>query len=128
MFALGVRGAVEVEGDASTASYFIAAGALGGGPVRVEGVGRASVQGDVHFARVVAAMGAKIEYGENWIESSGRPPLAPFDLDLNLIPDAAMTGAVLALFASGPCVLRNIARTVRAEVDGTRRESAHVET
>ncbi len=101
-------GAVEVEGDASSASYFLAAGTLGGGPVRVEGVGRHSVQGDVQFARVVAAMGAHVEFGDNWIESSGRPPLAPFDLDMNLIPDAAMTAAVMALFARGPCTLRNI--------------------
>lgn len=101
-------GEVDVEGDASSASYFLAAGALGGGPLRVEGVGRASSQGDVHFTRVLAAMGAKVEFGDNWIESSGRAPLDPFDLDMNLIPDAAMTGAVLALFATGPCTLRNI--------------------
>ena len=101
-------GEVEVEGDASSASYFLAAGALGGGPLRVEGVGRASAQGDVHFTRVLAAMGAAVAFGDNWIETSGRPPLAPFDLDMNLIPDAAMTGAVLALFAKGPCTLRNI--------------------
>ena len=101
-------GEVAVEGDASSASYFLAAGALGGGPVRVEGVGRASVQGDVHFTRVLAAMGAKIDFGDHWIECSGRPPLEPFDLDMNLIPDAAMTAAVMALFAAGPCTLRNI--------------------
>jgi 3-phosphoshikimate 1-carboxyvinyltransferase len=101
-------GELEVEGDASSASYFMAAGTLGGGPVRMEGVGRASTQGDVHFYRVVAAMGAKVEFGDNWIEVSGRPPLEPFDLDFNLIPDAAMTAAVLALFAKGPCTLRNI--------------------
>jgi 3-phosphoshikimate 1-carboxyvinyltransferase len=74
----------------------------------MEGVGRSSVQGDVHFYRVVAAMGGKVEFGDNWIESSGRPPFQPFDLDFNLIPDAAMTAAVMALFATGPCVLRNI--------------------
>ena len=101
-------GEVEVEGDASSASYFLAAGALGGGPLRVQGVGRASAQGDVHFTRVLAAMGATIEFGENWVECSGRPPFEAFDLDMNLIPDAAMTAAVLALFAKGPCTLRNI--------------------
>jgi 3-phosphoshikimate 1-carboxyvinyltransferase len=101
-------GEVEVEGDASSASYFMAAGALGGGPVRMEGVGRSSVQGDVHFYRVVAAMGGKVEFGDAWIEASGRPPFEPFDLDFNLIPDAAMTAAVMALFATGPCTLRNI--------------------
>jgi 3-phosphoshikimate 1-carboxyvinyltransferase len=101
-------GELEVEGDASSASYFMAAGALGGGPVRMEGVGRSSAQGDVHFYRVVAAMGARVDFGDTWIEVSGRPPLEPFDLDFNLIPDAAMTAAVLALFAKGPCTLRNI--------------------
>ena len=110
-------GEVPVEGDASSASYFLAAGTLGGGPVRVEGVGRTSAQGDVHFTRVLAAMGAAIEMGENWIEASGRPPLAPFDLDMNLIPDAAMTSAVLALFATGPCTLRNIASWRVKETD-----------
>jgi 3-phosphoshikimate 1-carboxyvinyltransferase len=101
-------GEVEVEGDASSASYFLAAGVLGGGPLRVEGVGRDSVQGDVHFTRVLAAMGGHIEFGASWIAASGSPPLAPFDLDMNLIPDAAMTAAVLALYATGPCTLRNI--------------------
>ena len=101
-------GEVEVEGDASSASYFLAAGLLGGGPLRVEGVGRDSVQGDVHFTRVLAAMGARIEFGANWIAASGALPLKPFDLDMNLIPDAAMTAAVLALYATGPCTLRNI--------------------
>jgi 3-phosphoshikimate 1-carboxyvinyltransferase len=110
-------GEVEVEGDASSASYFMALGALGGGPVRMEGVGRASVQGDVHFYRVVAAMGATVEFGDHWIESSGRAPFEPFDLDFNLIPDAAMTAAVMALFAKGPCVLRNIASWRVKETD-----------
>jgi 3-phosphoshikimate 1-carboxyvinyltransferase len=110
-------GEVEVEGDASSASYFLAAGVLGGGPVRVEGVGRASVQGDVQFTRLLAAMGGNVAFGDHWIESRGRPPLEPFDLDLNLIPDAAMTGAVLALFAKGPCMLRNIASWRVKETD-----------
>ena len=101
-------GTLDVEGDASSASYFLAAGAVGGGPVRVEGVGRASAQGDVRFMDVLEAMGATIDVGEQWIESSGSPPLKGFDLDMNLIPDAAMTAAVLALFAEGPCRLRNI--------------------
>jgi 3-phosphoshikimate 1-carboxyvinyltransferase len=110
-------GVVAVEGDASSASYFLAAGALGGGPVRVEGVGRASAQGDVHFTRVLEAMGARIAWGDDWIESAGRPPLKPFDLDMNLIPDAAMTAAVLALFATGPSRLRNIASWRVKETD-----------
>jgi 3-phosphoshikimate 1-carboxyvinyltransferase len=111
-------GLLGVEGDASSASYFLAAGLLGGGPVRVEGVGQASVQGDVHFTRVLAAMGASITFGDQWIECSGQLPLEPFDLDMNLIPDAAMTAAVLALFCEeGPCTLRNIASWRVKETD-----------
>ncbi|HEX3099089.1 MAG TPA: 3-phosphoshikimate 1-carboxyvinyltransferase [Usitatibacter sp.] len=118
-------GTLHVEGDASSASYFLAAGALGGGPVRVEGVGRASLQGDVAFAQVLEAMGATIAMGEDWIEAS-RPardasaspaPLNAFDLDLNLIPDAAMTAAVLALFANGTSRIRNIASWRVKETD-----------
>ncbi len=111
-------GTYHVEGDASSASYFLAAGALGGGPVRVEGVGRASVQGDVRFAEVLEQMGAKVEMGDDWIECSGRPPLAAFDLDMSAIPDAAMTAAVLALFTEGgPCTLRRIASWRVKETD-----------
>jgi 3-phosphoshikimate 1-carboxyvinyltransferase len=112
-------GVLHVEGDASAASYFLAAGAIGGGPVRVEGVGQASIQGDVRFADALAAMGARIEWGENFIAAtapeSGR--LKAFDLDLNHIPDAAMTLAVAALFADGPCRLRNIASWRVKETD-----------
>ena len=103
-------GEIFVEGDASGASYFLAAGAIGGGPVRVEGVGRGSIQGDVGFADALARMGARIELGENWIEAAAPPTgtLRAFDLDLNAIPDAAMTLAVAALFADGTSRLRNI--------------------
>ncbi|NML26072.1 bifunctional 3-phosphoshikimate 1-carboxyvinyltransferase/cytidylate kinase [Zoogloea dura] len=103
-------GRIAVEGDASTASYFLAAGALGGGPLRVVGAGRRSIQGDVKFADALAVMGAEITWGDDWIEArapaSGR--LKAFDLDLNHIPDAAMTLSVAALFADGPSTLRNI--------------------
>ena len=99
-----------VEGDASGASYFLALGAIAGGPVRVEGVGRDSVQGDVRFADALAAMGAGIEIGDHHITASapaaGR--LRAIDADFNHIPDAAMTIAVAALFADGPSTLRNI--------------------
>jgi len=103
-------GELWVEGDASSASYFLAAGAIGGGPVRVEGVGRASIQGDVRFAEALEQMGARISMGENWIEASTPPggKLRAIDADFNHIPDAAMTVAVAALFADGPCTLRNI--------------------
>ena len=110
-------GKIFVEGDASSASYFLAAGALGGGPVRVEGVGRESIQGDVRFAEVLDAMGAGVRMGDGWIECAGRGKLHAFDLDLNHIPDAAMTAAVLALFADGPSRLRNIASWRVKETD-----------
>ncbi len=112
-------GMLHVEGDASAASYFLAAGAIGGGPVRVEGVGKTSIQGDVRFADALAAMGARIEWGDNWIGARGPVDgkLRAFDLDLNHIPDAAMTLAVAALFADGPCRLRNIASWRVKETD-----------
>ncbi|MGI4858948.1 MAG: 3-phosphoshikimate 1-carboxyvinyltransferase [Janthinobacterium lividum] len=105
-------GTLVVEGDASSASYFLAAGALGGGPLRVEGVGSASIQGDVRFADALTQMGANVMMGEHWIEVRGVDTadgrLRPIDMDFNLIPDAAMTIAVAALHASGPSTLRNI--------------------
>jgi 3-phosphoshikimate 1-carboxyvinyltransferase len=110
-------GTVTVEGDASSASYFLAAGAIAGGPVRVAGVGRSSIQGDVRFVEVLEAMGARVAMGEDWIEASGSAPLRAFDLDLNHIPDAAMTAAALALFADGACTVRNIASWRVKETD-----------
>jgi 3-phosphoshikimate 1-carboxyvinyltransferase len=110
-------GTIEVEGDASSASYFLAAGAIAGGPVRVEGAGRASIQGDVRFVEVLEAMGAGVAMGEDWIETRGALPLKPFDLDLNHIPDAAMTAAVAALFAAGTSTVRNIASWRVKETD-----------
>jgi 3-phosphoshikimate 1-carboxyvinyltransferase len=98
---------VLVEGDASSASYFLALGALLDGPVRVEGVGSESVQGDVKFAEVLDKMGARVTLGPDWIETSGGT-LRGLDIDLNHIPDAAMTIATMALFAEGPTVIRNI--------------------
>ena len=106
-----------VEGDASSASYFLAAGAIAGGPVRVEGVGRGSIQGDVRFTEVLEKMGAKVSMGEDWIEVAAQGRLRAFDLDLNHIPDAAMTAAVAALFADGPSTLRNIASWRVKETD-----------
>lgn len=111
-------GEIRVEGDASSASYFLAAGAIGGGPVRVQGVGRSSIQGDVRFTEVLERMGAKISMGGDWIEASaGRGKLKPIDADLNHIPDAAMTAAVAALFAEGASTLRNIATWRVKETD-----------
>jgi 3-phosphoshikimate 1-carboxyvinyltransferase len=112
-------GTVYVEGDASSASYFLAAGAIGGGPLRVEGVGSESVQGDVRFAEALGLMGAQITMGPNWMEA--RAPecgkLKAIDLDCNHIPDAAMTLAVAALFADGTTTLRNIASWRVKETD-----------
>ena len=111
-------GEIRVEGDASSASYFLAAGAIGGGPVRVEGVGRSSIQGDIRFTEVLEKMGAAVSMGEDWIETSaGRGRLKPIDADLNHIPDAAMTAAVVALFAEGTSTLRNIASWRVKETD-----------
>ncbi|WP_150430161.1 bifunctional 3-phosphoshikimate 1-carboxyvinyltransferase/cytidylate kinase [Dechloromonas sp. CZR5] len=111
-------GTIYVEGDASSASYFLALGAIGGGPVRVEGVGQDSIQGDVRFAEALAKMGARIEMGPNWMEA--RAPeggLVAVDLDCNHIPDAAMTLATAALFAKGKTTLRNIASWRVKETD-----------
>jgi 3-phosphoshikimate 1-carboxyvinyltransferase len=112
-------GEIWVEGDASSASYFLAAGAIGGGAVRVEGVGRDSVQGDVRFADALAKMGAQIDMGPNWIEACAPRTghLKAIDLDCNAIPDAAMTLAVAALFADGVTTLRNIASWRVKETD-----------
>jgi 3-phosphoshikimate 1-carboxyvinyltransferase len=106
-------GTILVEGDASTASYFMAMGAIGGGPVRIHGVGAESIQGDAAFADTVEAMGATVERRPDSIVVSGvrvatGGRLRAFDEDFNLIPDAAMTAAALAMFADGPCTLRNI--------------------
>ena len=111
-------GKIFVEGDASSASYFLAAGAIGGGPVRVEGVGRDSIQGDVRFTEVIERMGAEVVLHDNAIEvkSSGRK-LRPINMDMNHIPDAAMTAAVMALFADGPSKLGNIASWRVKETD-----------
>ena len=110
-------GTLQVEGDASTASYFLAAGAIAGGPVRVTGVGRDSIQGDVAFAEVLARMGAQIDYGADWIEARSGPPLTGATVDCLAIPDAAMTLAVVALFAHGPTTLTGIASWRVKETD-----------
>ena len=113
-------GVMFVEGDASSASYFLAAGAIGGGPVRVEGIGRNSIQGDVRFIEALEEMGAKAtSQDDNYIEvkASADKKLKAIDLDCNHIPDAAMTLAVVALFAEGTTTLRNIASWRVKETD-----------
>ena len=112
-------GIVYVEGDASSASYFLAAGAIGGGPLRIEGVGSESIQGDVKFADALGKMGAQIIMGPNWMEATSPEDgkLKAIDLDCNHIPDAAMTLAVAALFAEGTTTLRNIASWRVKETD-----------
>ncbi len=109
-------GSALVEGDASSATYFLAAAAIRGGTVRVQGVGLSSVQGDVRLADVLEQMGAPVRRGEDWIEV-GRGDLHGVDLDLNHIPDAAMTVATAALFAQGQTTIRNVGNWRVKETD-----------
>ena len=112
-------GTIHVEADASSASYFIALGAIAqGSGIRVQGVGADSIQGDIRFMDAAAQMGAKITSGPNWLTiERGAWPLKGIDLDCNHIPDAAMTLAVMALYADGPTTLRNIASWRVKETD-----------
>ena len=112
-------GVVYVEGDASSASYFLGLGAIAGGPVRVEGVGADSVQGDIRFADALAAMGARITMGPNWIEASAPADgtLKGIEQDCLAIPDAAMTLVPVAVFAKGPTKLTGIASWRVKETD-----------
>jgi 3-phosphoshikimate 1-carboxyvinyltransferase len=116
-------GALYVEADASSASYFVALGAIttgvnGNNSIRIEGVGANSIQGDIRFIEAAQMMGAQVRSGPNWLEvSRGTWPLKAIDLDCNHIPDAAMTLAVMALFAQGTTTLRNIASWRVKETD-----------
>lgn len=113
-------GQIHIEADASSASYFIALGAIAGQdqPVRIEGVGKNSIQGDIRFIEAAKAMGARIKGGPNWLEiSRDQWPLKAVDMDCNHIPDAAMTLAVMALYAEGTTRLRNIASWRVKETD-----------
>ena len=116
-------GRIHVEADASSASYFIGLGALaaplqGRSGIRIEGVGADSIQGDIRFIDAARQMGAQVDSGPNWLEvRRGAWPLRAIDLDCNAIPDAAMTLAVMALYADGPCRLRNIASWRVKETD-----------
>ena len=116
-------GSIHVEADASSASYFIALGAIAEGAagqngVKILGVGQDSIQGDIRFVEAAQAMGAQVSSGPNWLQiSRGAWPLRAIDLDCNHIPDAAMTLAVMALYADGPTLLRNIASWRVKETD-----------
>ena len=120
-------GTLHVEADASSASYFIAVGAIATGVkgqkgIKIQGVGADSIQGDIRFMDAAQAMGAQIESGPNWLQiQRGEPgngwPLKAIDLDCNHIPDAAMTLAVMALYADGTTTLRNIASWRVKETD-----------
>jgi 3-phosphoshikimate 1-carboxyvinyltransferase len=113
-------GSIHVEADASSASYFVALGAIAGeaGPVRISGVGEDSIQGDIRFIDAARLMGAQVTGGPNSLEvSRGAWPLKAIDLDCNHIPDAAMTLAVMALYADGTTRLRNIASWRVKETD-----------
>ena len=114
-------GEIHVEADASSASYFIALGAIAApasSPLRIDGVGADSIQGDIRFTEAARAMGAVIDSGPNWLAvHRGAWPLKALDMDANAIPDAAMTLAVMALYADGPSTLRNIASWRVKETD-----------
>ncbi len=116
-------GELHVEADASSASYFIAIGAIatrtkGLDSLRIEGVGLNSIQGDIQFVDAARDMGASITGGPNWLEvSNGTWPLTAIDIDCNHIPDAAMTLAMMALYADGTTTLRNIASWRVKETD-----------
>ncbi|MBE0473164.1 bifunctional 3-phosphoshikimate 1-carboxyvinyltransferase/cytidylate kinase [Rhodoferax sp.] len=116
-------GTLYVEADASSASYFIALGAIapcaaGQGGIRIEGLGADSIQGDIRFVEAARMMGANVVSGPNWLDvSRGAWPLKAIDLDCNHIPDAAMTLAVMALYAQGTTSLRNIASWRVKETD-----------
>jgi 3-phosphoshikimate 1-carboxyvinyltransferase len=107
-----------IEGDASSASYFFAAGVIGGGPVRVQGVNKDSIQGDINFTGVLGRMGSPVSWGDHHILSKkANESIKALDLDCNHIPDAAMTLAIIALFADGTTTLRNIASWRVKETD-----------
>ena len=113
-------GTIHVEGDASSASYFVALGAIAApiSPVRIEGVGFDSIQGDIRFIDAARAMGAQVSGGPGWLEvKRGRWPLQAITLDCNHIPDAAMTLAVMALYAEGTTRLTHIASWRVKETD-----------
>jgi 3-phosphoshikimate 1-carboxyvinyltransferase len=120
---LRTPGEIHVEADASSASYFIALGAIstatsGQNGIKVQGVGADSIQGDIRFMEAAQAMGARIDNGPNWLHiQRGAWPLRAIDLDCNHIPDAAMTLAVMALYAEGTTTLRNIASWRVKETD-----------
>ena len=104
-------GRIHVEGDASSASYFVALGAIAAvdKPIRIEGVGADSIQGDIRFVEAAQAMGADIQAGPGWLSARrGAWPLRAIELNCNHIPDAAMTLAVMALYAEGTTRLRDI--------------------
>ncbi|WP_413477736.1 3-phosphoshikimate 1-carboxyvinyltransferase [Vibrio hibernica] len=96
-----------VEGDASSASYFLAAAAIKGGEIKVTGIGKNSIQGDIQFADALELMGAEIEWGDDYVLCR-RKELNAIDMDFNHIPDAAMTIATAALFAKGTTSIRNV--------------------
>lgn len=130
-----------VEGDASSASYFLAGAAVTGGTITVEGCGTSSLQGDVKFAAVLEKMGAKVEWTEHSVTVTGAPVdprtgkrLKSIDVDMNAMPDVAMTLAVLGLFSDGPVAIRDVenwrvkeTERMRAIVDELTKLGAEVE-
>ncbi|MCF6149953.1 MAG: 3-phosphoshikimate 1-carboxyvinyltransferase [Candidatus Kuenenia sp.] len=106
----------EVEGDASAASYFLAVAAITGGKVRVEGIGKDSLQGDIHFADVLNKMGCEVGMGKDWIEVSGRA-LQGIDIDMGDMPDVVQTLAAVAVYVQGRTRVRNVKNMRIKETD-----------
>jgi len=96
-----------VEGDASSASYFFAAASLAGS-IEIKGINKDSIQGDLKFLDIISKMGAKIEYKSDSIQVSRASSLKGLEIDCIEIPDAAMTLAIMAVFADKPTKLKNI--------------------
>ncbi|QJC30029.1 3-phosphoshikimate 1-carboxyvinyltransferase [Enterobacteriaceae endosymbiont of Plateumaris sericea] len=96
-----------IEGDASSASYFLAAAAIKGGTVKLININKNSIQGDIKFINVLGSMGAKVHNGKNYVSCS-RNKLNCINMDMNHIPDTAMTIAVTSLFAKGTTIIKNI--------------------
>jgi 3-phosphoshikimate 1-carboxyvinyltransferase len=112
-----LAGDYQIEPDASNASYFCAAAALTGGCVRIEGLSRDSIQGDIRFLQVLEQLGCQVTSGASWVEVRGAQQLRGIDLDMSALPDMVITLAVLAPFADRPTTIRNVALIRHHETD-----------
>jgi 3-phosphoshikimate 1-carboxyvinyltransferase len=108
---------IRVEGDPSSASYFLAAAALHGGRVRIEGWPSSSPHPDTRFPRILERWGCEVVEGPSWLELRGTGRVPPFELDLSDAPDLVPTVAVLALFSSGPSAIVGVPHLRQKESD-----------